>query len=109
MDDLVEFEPTHTERTIVISSVNSRPYEFLRMSYQNEDEMHYNRLILRGPGYTRLIGALDKLLDGEHEEALVAVKRGNLGQSHLRAEPMVRLLCNCATNWISASKSSKIE
>ena len=26
----------------------------------------------------RLVGALDKLLDGDHEEALVAVKRGIL-------------------------------
>jgi hypothetical protein len=78
MDDLVEFEPTHTERTMVILISELKAYEFLRMNYQNEDEMHYNRLILRGPGYTRLVGALDKLLDGEHEEALVAVKRGIL-------------------------------
>ena len=77
MDDLVEFEPTHTERTMVILISELKAYEFLRMSYQNEDEMHYNRLILRGPGYVRLVGALDNLLDGDHEESLVAVKRGN--------------------------------
>jgi hypothetical protein len=78
MDDLVEFEPTHTERTMVILISELKAYEFLRMNYQKEDEMHYNRLILRGPGYVRLVGALDSLLDGDHEEALVAVKRGNL-------------------------------
>jgi hypothetical protein len=78
MDDLVEFEPTHTERTIVILISELKAYEFLRKNYPNEDEMHYSRLVLRGPGYTRLVGALDKLLDGDHEESLVAVKRGIL-------------------------------
>jgi hypothetical protein len=78
MDDLVEFEPTHTERTIVILISELKAYEFLRLNYQKEDEMHYNRLILRGPLYRRLVGALDSLLDGDHEESLAAVKRGNL-------------------------------
>lgn len=78
MDDLVEFEPTHTERTMVILISELKAYEFLRLNYQKEDEMHYNRLILRGPGYKRLVGALDRLLDGDHDESLAAVKQGDL-------------------------------
>jgi hypothetical protein len=78
MDDLVEFEPTHTERTMVILISELKAYEFLRLNYQNEEDMHYNRLILRGPGYIRLVGDLHRLLDSEQEESLVAVKRGNM-------------------------------
>jgi hypothetical protein len=78
MDDLVEFEPTHTERTMVILISELKAYEFLRQNYQNEDEMHYSRLILRGPGYRRLVDDLHGLLGDEEEESLVSVKRGTL-------------------------------
>jgi hypothetical protein len=78
MDDLVEFEPTHTERTMVILLSELRAYTYLRQNYQDETEAHYNRLILRGPGYKRLMDELHGRLDNERDQSLAAVRRGNL-------------------------------
>ena len=78
MDDLVEFEPTHTERTMVILLSELRAYTYLRQNYQDQTEAHYNRLILRGPGYKRLMDELHSRLDNERDQSLAAVRRGNL-------------------------------
>jgi hypothetical protein len=78
MDDLVEFEPTHTERTMVILLSELIAYAYLRQNYRDETEAHYNRLILRGPGYKRLMKELHTRLDNERDQSLAAVRRGNV-------------------------------
>ena len=62
MRDLVEFEPACTERTMVILLSELTAYHFLRQRYREPDEVHYSRLILRAPGYKRLVDALDAAL-----------------------------------------------
>jgi hypothetical protein len=70
MDDLVEFEPTHTERTIVILLSELDAYYFLRENFDVEKEMHHERLILRGPTYDQLRDRLTGLLDPTKNECL---------------------------------------
>lgn len=61
-DDLVEFEPTHTERTITALLSELDAYTFLRSQYITPKEVHHDRLILRGPQYMALIKRLNDLL-----------------------------------------------
>lgn len=63
MRDLVEFEPACTERTMVILISELAAYHFLRQRYRNPDEVHYFRLVLRAPGYKRLVEGLDAVLE----------------------------------------------
>jgi hypothetical protein len=63
MRDLVEFEPACTERTMVILISELTAYHFLRQRYRDGDEVHYFRLILRAPGYKRLVEELDVALE----------------------------------------------
>jgi hypothetical protein len=63
MRDLVEFEPACTERTMVILISELTAYHFLRQRYRNSDEVHYFRLVLRAPGYKRLVDELDAVLE----------------------------------------------
>lgn len=37
-------------------------YHFLRQRYRDPDEVHYFRLVLRAPGYKRLVDELDTVL-----------------------------------------------
>ena len=63
MRDLVEFEPACTERTMVILLSELTAYHFLRQRYRNPEEVHYSRLVLRAPGYKRLMEGLDEALE----------------------------------------------
>lgn len=69
MRDLVEFEPACTERTMVILLSELTAYHFLRQRYRDANEVHYSRLILRAPGYKRLVEELDVVL-GPHRQRL---------------------------------------
>jgi hypothetical protein len=57
-DDLVEFDATYAERTMVILISELPAYVFLREQFRTRDEMHFNRLILRGPVYRELMERL---------------------------------------------------
>jgi hypothetical protein len=74
--DLVEFQPDQTERTIVILISELSVYRFLREQYTNPTEMHYDRLILRGPEYKALVPELTDCVNLKRKEALSAVPRG---------------------------------
>jgi hypothetical protein len=76
MNDLVEFEPTHTERTMVILLSELDAYYFLRDRFRDPNEMHNERLILRGPTYLALIPRLNKVLDCNAREHLDKAQRG---------------------------------
>lgn len=67
MRDLVEFEPACTERTMVILMSELTAYHFLRQRYRSPDEVHYSRLVLRAPGYKRLVEGLDTVLEPHRE------------------------------------------
>lgn len=69
MRDLVEFEPACTERVMVILISELTAYHFLRQRYRNPDEVHYFRLVLRAPGYKRLVEELDAVLE-PHRQTL---------------------------------------
>jgi len=71
MDDLVEFEPTHTERTMVILLSELAAYEFLRDQYRTRGELHHRRLILRGPVYSDLKDRLRKRIARKRERVPV--------------------------------------
>jgi hypothetical protein len=70
MDDLVEFEPAHTERTVVILLSELPAYEFLRRHYATEGESHHERLIVRGPIYVRLMRRLERVLNDKRKTFL---------------------------------------
>jgi len=78
MDDLVEFEPTHTERTMVILLSELDAYYFLRCKFHDPKEMHFDRLILRGPTYLTLVPKLNDVLDCKAREPLAKAQRGEL-------------------------------
>ena len=61
-DDLVEFEPTHTERTVTMLLSELDAYTFLRGQYQTPGEVHHDHLILRGPLYMALVKKLNDIL-----------------------------------------------
>ncbi len=61
-DDLVEFEPTHTERTLTALLSELDAYAFLRSQYTTSGEVYHDRLILRGPQYTALVQHLNDIL-----------------------------------------------
>jgi len=63
MRDLVEFEPAYTERTMVILISELTAYHFLRQRYRDPDEVHYSRLVLRAPGYKRMVEGLNAVLE----------------------------------------------
>jgi hypothetical protein len=68
--DLVEFEPTHVERTLVILLSELAAYGFLRKCYSTPGELHFERLTLRGPQYVELVRRLDGLLKFESRQLL---------------------------------------
>jgi hypothetical protein len=76
INDLVEFEPDKTERTIVILISELSAYRFLREQYKSPADMHYSRLILRGPEYQQLVPELCDLVHAHKPAALAAVQRG---------------------------------
>lgn len=76
--DLVEFEPDQTERTIVILISELSAYRFLREQYTKPSEMHYDRLILRGPEYQNLIPHLTAVVRSHKPAAQSAAARGTL-------------------------------
>jgi hypothetical protein len=78
MNDLVEFEPTHTERTMVILLSELDAYHFLRTKFDVAGEMHHERLILRGPTYIELNRKLTRLLNCKKDELFVAVEGGEM-------------------------------
>jgi hypothetical protein len=78
INDLVEFEPEKTERTIVILISELTAYRFLREQYSTRSEMHYDRLILRGPEYKELVPKLSDLVESQACCALSAAERGTL-------------------------------
>lgn len=57
--DLVEFEPACIERTMIVLISELTAYHFLRQQYQDKDDIHRYRLLLRGPTYTGLMSELD--------------------------------------------------
>jgi hypothetical protein len=93
--DLVEFEPDQTERTIVILISELSAYRFLREQYRNPSEMHYSRLILRGPEYQQLVPKLCDLVHSRKPAALAAVQSGALRDESLDGVRAARL-------WLSA-------
>jgi hypothetical protein len=68
MDDLVEFEPAHTERTVVILLSELEAYEFLRSHYSTDGESHHERLVIRGPVYVHLMGQLEDVLERQRKK-----------------------------------------
>jgi hypothetical protein len=78
MNDLVEFEPTHTERTMVILLSELDAYYFLRDKFRVAQEMHHERLILRGPMYIQLNHRLNELLDCKRKQLLGEATRGEI-------------------------------
>jgi hypothetical protein len=76
--DLVEFEPTHTERTMVILLSELDAYYFLRDKFRDPKDPHNDRLILRGPTYTTLVPKLNHVLDCKAKEPLNKARRGEL-------------------------------
>jgi hypothetical protein len=78
MNDLVEFEPTHTERTMVILLSELDAYYFLRDKFRDPNEMHNERLILRGPTYATLVPKLNDILDCKARESLLKAKRSEM-------------------------------
>jgi hypothetical protein len=69
-DDLVEFEPTHTERTITALLSELDAYTFLRSQYQKPGEVHHDRLILRGPLYIAVVDKLNNIIQSKAPELL---------------------------------------
>jgi hypothetical protein len=80
MDDLVEFEPTHIERTVVILLSELAAYEFLRQHYSTKGDSHYERLILRGPAYGYLMTYLEDVLCRKRETFLPIMTQRLKGQ-----------------------------
>jgi len=78
MNDLVEFEPTHTERTMVILLSELDAYYFLRQQFDVPQELHYDRLILRGPTYTALVAKLNRVLDCKSKELFGTASPGEM-------------------------------
>lgn len=74
---LVEYEPLRTERTMVVLLSVWAAYGFLRDRYRIPNELHYQRLILRGPGYLRLMKELSELLERKRRELLPASGQGD--------------------------------
>jgi hypothetical protein len=91
MRDLVEFEPACTERTMIILISEITSYHFLRRRYSRPGEVHYDRLMLRAPGYARLMNELDTLLEPH---------RGKLGR--VVAASAVERLSNREVEWSRA-------
>lgn len=75
MNDLVEFEPTHTERTLVILVSELPVYEFLRKHYREPGEAHHERLVLRGPTYVQIMRDLDKVLELKKRDLQPVINR----------------------------------
>jgi hypothetical protein len=69
---LDEYEPIRTERTMVVLLSELAAYGFLRDRYREPNEFHYQRLILRGPGYLQLMRTLSELLECKRRELLPA-------------------------------------
>jgi hypothetical protein len=76
MNDLVEFEPTHTERTMVILISELDAYYFLRDKFRDPSEMRNDRLILRGPVYTALVPKINEVLNCKAKGPLEKARRG---------------------------------
>lgn len=75
MNDLVEFEPIHAERTLVILLSELPVYEFLRAHYSEPGETHHERLVLRGPAYIEIMQNLESLLTRKQRQLLPAIVR----------------------------------
>jgi hypothetical protein len=73
-DDLVEFEPTHAERTLTTLLSELDAYTFLRGQYTTPNEVHHDRLILRGPQYIELVKRLNELLRHQGQALLRSVQ-----------------------------------
>jgi hypothetical protein len=67
IDDLVEFDPEHAEREVVILISELEAYRFLCARFTDKDDMHYLRLQLREDDYKTLVLALCNKI--EEEEA----------------------------------------
>jgi hypothetical protein len=78
MNDLVEFEPTHTERTMVILLSELDAYYFLRDKFRDPNELHNDRLILRGPTYAGLVQKINALLDCRAKGPLDRAQHGEM-------------------------------
>lgn len=75
MNDLVEFEPTHTERTLVILLSELPVYQYLRKHYAAPGEPHHDRLVLRGPAYVDIMRNLESSLKRKKQQLLPLIER----------------------------------
>jgi len=83
--DLVEFEPEFAERTVVILISELEAFRFLCAQYPDKEEMHHQRIALRGPDYRRLEPDLRRYVQHSRESE----KHAGLAP---RWEPAWRLL-----------------
>jgi hypothetical protein len=70
VDDLVEFEPTHTERLMVILLSELTAYRFLLKQHHEKNEIRHRRLALRGCCYGRLWYQLGQLMNEQRTKLL---------------------------------------
>jgi hypothetical protein len=80
IDHLVEFDPEHAERQVVILISELEAYRFLCARFTDKEDIHYLRLQLREDDYNALVPDLcDKI---EEEEA----KEDKLEREHPRSK-----------------------
>jgi hypothetical protein len=106
ISDLVEFQPDRAERIIVILISELTAYRFLREQYADPADVHFERLILRGPEYVALMGQLRALMQ-IHEPAMwAAVYQGTMqhgGSEACRWLPAYQLMPELERRYASLS------
>ena len=68
VDELIEYEPTHTQNAITILLTEVVAYGFLRRRYP-EDDIRFKRLDLRQKGYESLAETLHRRIAADHSAA----------------------------------------
>jgi hypothetical protein len=66
-NDLVEFEPEKAERTIVVLLSELEAYRFLRSQFTDQNDSHYQRIMLRDREYRWLVPKLRRRVEAGTE------------------------------------------
>jgi hypothetical protein len=112
MSDLVEFEPTHIERTLVILVSELPVYEFLRQHYPEPGEAHHERLVLRGPAYVGIMRDLESVLEVKKRHLQPVIKWNEaktLNYEETQWRAAIRLLPSVRKEFLALKSSFSLE
>jgi hypothetical protein len=103
INDLVEFQPEHAERTIVIMISELEAYRFLLSAFIQKNDMRWRRLLLRWEHYEVQIPDLCSRVPKEMHNAAAKVKQAEVHKASTDPE-ILEALKNEHQEWKAANE-----